>query len=235
MVINNRISKKIEKKYNVNKYSETKHFLSTKSYMVLLMSGELILASSSEVRKELLKKSNISFVSVKPNIDEDTVKSSLLVENYSPRDIADALAELKASKVSLKNPDRLVLGCDQILEFEGAILEKPSSKNLAVQQLIKISGKKHSAYSAAVIFENSQPIWRFVGKADLFLKNNSEGYISDYVNRNWDSIKNSVGGYKIEEEGCRLFSKINGDYFSVLGMPIIEIINFLCIRGVIDG
>ena len=203
--------------------------------MVLLMSGELILASSSEVRKELLEKSNIPFVSVNPNIDEDNVKSSLLSENYSPRDIADALAELKASKVSLKNPDRLVLGCDQILEFEGTILEKPPSKNLAVQQLIKISGKKHSAYSAAVIFENSQPIWRFVGKADLFLKNNSEGYITDYVNRNWDSIKNSVGGYKIEEEGCRLFSKINGDYFSILGMPIIEIINFLCIRGVIDG
>ena len=199
------------------------------------MGEELILASSSEVRKELLEKSNISFVSVKPNIDEDAVKSSLLVENYSPRDIADALAELKASKISLKTPDSLVLGCDQILEFEGALLEKPPSKDLAVQQLMEISGKKHIAYSAAVIFENSKPIWRFVGKADLLLKSNSEEYISDYVNRNWNSIKHSVGGYKIEKEGCRLFSKINGDYFSVLGMPLLEIINFLCIRGVIDG
>jgi septum formation protein len=199
------------------------------------MSGELILASSSEVRKALLEKSNILFSSVKPNIDEDAVKSSLLNENYSPRDIADALAELKASKISLNNPDSLVLGCDQILEFEGILLEKPPSKNLAVQQLMKISGKKHCAYSAAVIFENSKPIWRFVGKADLFLKNNSEKYISDYVNRNWDNIKHCVGGYKIEEEGCRLFSKLNGDYFSILGMPLLEIINFLCIRGVIDG
>ena len=199
------------------------------------MGGELILASSSEVRKELLEKSNISFLSVKPNIDEDAVKSSLFVENYSPRDIADALAELKASKISLKTPDSLVLGCDQILEFEGALLEKPASKDLAMQQLTKISGKKHIAYSAAVIFENSKPIWRFVGKADLLLKSNSEEYISDYVSRNWDSIKHSVGGYKIEEEGCRLFSKINGDYFSILGMPLLEIINFLCIRGVIDG
>ena len=199
------------------------------------MGGKLILASSSEVRKELLEKSNISFVSVKPNIDEDAVKSSLLVENYSPRDIADALAELKASKISLKTPDSLVLGCDQILEFEGALLEKPPSKDLAVHQLMKISGKKHIAYSAAVIFENSKPIWRFVGKADLLLKSNSEEYISDYVNRNWDSIKHSVGGYKIEEEGCRLFSNINGDYFSILGMPLLEIIKFLCIRGVIDG
>ena len=199
------------------------------------MSGKLILASSSEVRKALLEKSNISFTSIKANIDEDAVKSSLLSENYSPRDIADALAELKASKISLKNQNSLVLGCDQILEFEGNILEKPPSKNSAIQQLMKISGKKHCAYSAAVIFESSQPIWRYVGKADLFLKNNSEEYISDYVNRNWESIKNSVGGYKIEEEGCRLFSKINGDYFSILGMPLLEIINFLCIRGVIDG
>tara|TARA_B100000900_G_scaffold334202_1_gene295469 strand:- start:853 stop:1464 length:612 start_codon:yes stop_codon:yes gene_type:complete len=203
--------------------------------MDLLMSGKLILASSSEVRKALLEKSNISFTSIKANIDEDAVKSSLLSENYSPRDIADALAELKASKISLKNQNSLVLGCDQILEFEGNILEKPPSKNSAIQQLMKISGKKHCAYSAAVIFESSQPIWRYVGKADLFLKNNSEEYISDYVNRNWESIKNSVGGYKIEEEGCRLFSKINGDYFSILGMPLLEIINFLCIRGVING
>ena len=199
------------------------------------MSGKLILASSSEVRKALLEKSNISFTSIKANIDEDAVKSSLLSENYSPRDIADALAELKASKISLKNQNSLVLGCDQILEFEGNILEKPPSKNSAIQQLMKISGKKHCAYSAAVIFESSQPIWRYVGKADLFLKNNSEEYISEYVNRNWESIKNSVGGYKIEEEGCRLFSKINGDYFSILGMPLLEIINFLCIRGVING
>ena len=199
------------------------------------MSGKLILASSSEVRKALLEKSNISFTSIKANIDEDAVKSSLLSENYSPRDIADALAELKASKISLKNQNSLVLGCDQILEFEGNILEKPPSKNSAIQQLMTISGKKHCAYSAAVIFESSQPIWRYVGKADLFLKNNSEEYISDYVNRNWESIRNSVGGYKIEEEGCRLFSKINGDYFSILGMPLLEIINFLCIRGVING
>ena len=99
---------------------------------------------------------------------------------------------------------------------------------------MKISGKKHSAYSAAVICENSKPIWRFVGKADLLLKNNSEEYISDYVNRNWDSIKNSAGGYKIEEEGSRLFTKISGDYFSILGMPLLEIINFLGIKGMID-
>ena len=198
------------------------------------MVADLILASSSQVRQELLSKANISFVSIKPNIDEAEVKSSLLMENYSTRDIADALAELKASKISLKHPNSLVLGCDQILEFQGTLLEKPASKNLAVEQLLKLSGKQHVAFSAAVIFENCQPIWRFVGKTDLFFKNNSEKYIRDYVDRNWDDIKHSVGGYKIEEEGCRLFTKISGDYFSILGMPLLEIVNFLGIKGMID-
>jgi len=198
------------------------------------MVGELILASSSQVRQEMLSKANIPFVSIKPNIDEAEVKLSLLMESYSPRDIADALAELKASKISLKHRNSLVLGCDQVLEFEGALLEKPSSKNLAVEQLLKLSGKRHTAFSAAVIFENSQPIWRFVGKTDLFCKNNSEKYIRDYVDRNWDNIKHSVGGYKIEEEGCRLFTKISGDYFSILGIPLLEIVNFLGIKGIID-
>ena len=110
------------------------------------MVGELILASSSQVRQEMLSKANIPFVSIKPNIDEAEVKLSLLMESYSPRDIADALAELKASKISSKHPNSLVLGCDQVLEFEGALLEKPSSKNLAVDQLLKLSGKRHTAF-----------------------------------------------------------------------------------------
>tara|TARA_B100001057_G_scaffold118245_2_gene116826 strand:- start:2063 stop:2674 length:612 start_codon:yes stop_codon:yes gene_type:complete len=203
--------------------------------MDLLMDGKLILASSSHVRKELLLNANIPFVSIKPNIDEAEVKSSLLMEGYSPREIADALAELKASKISLKHPSSLVLGCDQILEFEGTLLEKPASKTLAVEQLLKLSGKHHVAFSAAVIFENCHPIWRFVGKTELIFKKNSENYISDYVNRNWDSIKDCVGGYKIEEEGCRLCTKINGDFFSILGMPLLEIINFLGIKGMIDA
>ena len=203
--------------------------------MGLLMIGKLILASSSKIRKQLLNNANVPFISIEPNIDEDAVKSSLLLEKYPLRDVADALAELKASKISSKHLDSLVLGCDQILEFNGAILEKPGSKTLAVEQLIKISGKKHTAHSAAVIYENRVPVWRFVGKADLILRNSSERYIFDYVSRNWDNIKSSVGGYQIEEEGCRLIQKISGDYFSVLGMPLLEIVNFLSIKGIIDG
>jgi septum formation protein len=156
------------------------------------------------------------------------------MEKYKARDIADALAELKATKVSSMNPANLVIGCDQILELEGSILKKPASKEKAIDQILTMSGKKHVAYSGAVICENGKPVWRFVGKAELYSNYYKEDYVTKYVNRNWESIKESVGGYKIEEEGSRLFSKITGDFFSILGMPLIEINNYLSTKGSID-
>jgi len=202
--------------------------------MVLFMVNDILLASSSPIRKLLLERANVLFKSVKPNIDEESVKASLLMEQYNAREIADALAELKASKISSMNPDSLVIGCDQILELEGKILKKPVSKEKAIEQILTMSGKKHVAYSGAVICENGKPVWRFVGKAELYSKHYKEDYVTKYVNRNWESIKETVGGYKIEEEGSRLFIKITGDFFSILGMPLIEINNYLGERGSID-
>jgi len=202
--------------------------------MVLFMVNDILLASSSPIRKLLLERANVLFKSVKPNIDEESVKASLLMEQYNAREIADALAELKASKISSMNPDSLVIGCDQILELEGTILKKPVSKEKAIEQILTMSGKKHVAYSGAVICENGKPVWRFVGKAELYSKHYKEDYVTKYVNRNWESIKETVGGYKIEEEGSRLFIKITGDFFSILGMPLIEINNYLGERGSID-
>ena len=181
------------------------------------MVNDLLLASSSSIRKQLFEKANVSVKCVKPNVDEESVKASLLMEKYKARDIADALAELKATKVSSMNPANLVIGCDQILELEGSILRKPASKEKAIDQILTMSGKKHVAYSGAVICENGKPVWRFVGKAELYSNHYKEDYVTKYVNRNWESIKESVGGYKIEEEGSRLFSKITGDFFSILG------------------
>ena len=198
------------------------------------MVNDILLASSSPIRKLLLERANVLFKSVKPNIDEESVKASLLMEQYNAREIADALAELKASKISSMNPDSLVIGCDQILELEGTILKKPVSKEKAIEQILTMSGKKHVAYSGAVICENGKPVWRFVGKAELYSKHYKEDYVTKYVNRNWESIKETVGGYKIEEEGSRLFIKITGDFFSILGMPLIEINNYLGERGSID-
>lgn len=202
--------------------------------MVLFMVNDLLLASSSSIRKQLFEKANVLVKCVKPNVDEESVKASLLMGEYKARDIADALAELKATKVSSMNPASLVIGCDQILELEGSILKKPASKKKAIDQILTMSGKKHVAYSGAVICENGKPIWRFVGKAELYSKHYKEDYVTKYVNRNWESIKESVGGYKIEEEGSRLFSKITGDFFSILGMPLIEINNYLSTKGSID-
>lgn len=198
------------------------------------MVNDILLASSSPIRKLLLERANVLFKSVKPNIDEESVKASLLMEQYNAREIADALAELKARKISSMNPHSLVIGCDQILELEGLIFKKPVSKEKAIEQILKMSGKKHVAYSGAVICENGKPVWRFVGKAELYSKHYKEDYVTKYVNRNWESIKETVGGYKIEEEGSRLFIKITGDFFSILGMPLIEINNYLGTRGSID-
>lgn len=158
----------------------------------------------------------------------------MLADLALPRDIADALAEMKARRVSNKRPEALVLGCDQVLEFNGELLSKPETPQQAVQQLRNLRGNEHKLLSAAVICQNGQSIWRHIGQVRLRMCAASDEYIDDYVARNWDSIRNSVGAYKLEEEGARLFTGIEGDYFHVLGMPLLEILNFLAMKGVIE-
>ncbi len=195
------------------------------------MSQTLILASGSAVRAQLLEQARISHEVMVPRIDEEMIKSSLLQEDAKPRDIADALAEMKALKISEKRPGSLVLGCDQVLDFDGQILSKAASVEEAADQLRMLSGNKHSLLSAAVIYEDSQPVWRHVGQVQLRMRELSAQYLEDYLKRNWESIQYAVGCYKLEEEGARLFSAIQGDYFHVLGMPFLEIINYLTLRG----
>ena len=183
----------------------------------------------------MLNKANVPFEVIVPRIDEESVKRALEAEQAKPRDVADTLAELKARKTSSRKPGTFVIGCDQVLDFQGEILSKPNSPDDAVRQLQRLSGKKHSLLSAAVIVENDQPIWRHIGQVRLQMRPLTDEYIQSYVDRNWDSIKHSVGSYKLEEEGVRLFSAVDGDYFSVLGMPLIELLNFLVVRGVISS
>ncbi len=195
------------------------------------MTAPLILASGSEIRAQLLSKANVGYETVKPRVDEEMIKRSLQAEGATPRDVADALAESKARKVSLKRPEALVLGCDQVLDFQGMIFSKPASVDDARNQLLLLRGQRHMLLSAAVIYQNGEPLWRHVGVVRLFMRQFSNDFLEGYLDRNFDSIRHSVGGYKLEEEGVRLFDKIDGDYFTVLGMPLVEILSFLTTRG----
>ncbi|WP_170606496.1 Maf family protein [Ruegeria arenilitoris] len=198
------------------------------------MSVPIVLASGSTIRAQLLRNAGIDFSVNVARIDEDSVKQALLAEDASPRDIADALAEMKARKVSDKSPGAMVIGCDQVLDFDGKVISKPDSPEDALQQLKSMRGRRHALLSAAVVYQNSEPVWRHVGQVRLRMRASSDAYLRDYVTRNWESIRYSVGAYKLEEEGVRLFADIDGDYFNVLGIPLLEIINFLVVKGVID-
>ncbi|MEM6938660.1 MAG: nucleoside triphosphate pyrophosphatase [Pseudomonadota bacterium] len=195
------------------------------------MPHRLVLASGSAIRAQLLKQVHLPHDIVLPRIDETSVKEALRAEGALPRDVADTLAELKARKVSDKVPDALVLGCDQILEHDKTILSKPNSPGQAIEQLQALRDSVHILWSAAVIVEAGNPIWRHVGRVQLRMRALKDDYLEQYVARNWESIQHAVGGYKLEEEGARLFTRIEGDYFHVLGMPFLELLNFLALRG----
>lgn len=199
------------------------------------MARPIILASGSETRQAMLRQAGIDFTSMLPRIDEDNIKASLLAEEASPRDIADTLAEFKARRIANKHPEALVIGSDQVLELGREILSKPSSPDDAVAQLTMMSGKQHKLLSAAVIYEDAKPVWRTVGQVRLTMRVLTPQYVESYVDRNWDDICHCVGCYQLEAEGARLFARVDGDYFTVLGMPLLDVLGYLTMSGAIDG
>lgn len=199
------------------------------------MSIPLILASGSTIRATLLRNAGLTFDQIVARIDEQSVKAALGAAEAPPRDIADALAEMKARKVADKHPDAMVIGCDQVLALEGAILSKPVDPADARAQLKQMRSKRHMLLSAAVIYHEGKPVWRHVGQVRLRMRDVSDTYIDGYVDRNWNEIRHAVGAYQLEAEGVRLFHGIEGDYFHVLGMPLLEMLAFLTLRGVIEG
>ncbi|WP_299728400.1 Maf family nucleotide pyrophosphatase [uncultured Tateyamaria sp.] len=199
------------------------------------MDTSLILASGSQIRAQLLRNAGLDFAVEVARIDEDAVKDALLAEDAPPRDIADTLAEMKARKIADKHPGAMVIGCDQVLAFGKSILSKPTSPENATEQLRALRGQQHILLSAAVVYADGKPIWRHVGQVRLRMRDVSDEYLAAYISRNWDDIRHSVGAYQLEGEGVRLFHSISGDYFHVLGVPLLELLAFLTLRGVIEG
>ena len=199
------------------------------------MTDRIILASNSTIRQTLLRNAGVGFTAIAARVDEQTVRDALLAESAPPRDIADALAELKALKLSNTHPEALVIGCDQVLAHEGRLLSKPTSPQEALQQLTQMRGSAHHLISAVVVCEAGKPLWRHIGVVKMQMRDVSDTYLDGYIARNWDSIRHSVGAYKLEEEGVRLFTHITGDYFHVLGLPLLELLGFLTLKGELDS
>ena len=192
----------------------------------------LILASGSGVRKRLLKNAGLDFTVEVAAVDEATVKESMQAEAASARDIADTLAELKAQRVSMRHPEALVIGADQILGLGREMFDKPVGMEGARHHLQRLRGQEHRLVTAACIVRGGQPIWRHVEIPRLTMRNFSDEFLEDYLTRSGEKILGSVGAYLLEDRGAQLFSKVDGDYFSILGLPLLQLLDFLRGHGV---
>lgn len=195
----------------------------------------LTLASGSTVRAALLRNAGVEFNVHPVRVDEDAIREALLAEGASPRDIADALAESKAQRAANRDPQALVLGCDQVLECDGTLYAKPTDPADALRQLKSLRGKTHRLFTAAVLHVHAQPVWRHVATSRLTMRAASDGFLDAYVARHWDDIRHCVGCYQIEGPGIRLFSKIEGDLFAIQGLPLLELLTVLTQRKDIPG
>jgi septum formation protein len=192
------------------------------------------LASKSAARQAILRNAGVAFEAVVAGVDEDAAKAGLLAEGGSPREIADALAELKAVKVSTKRPG-LVIGSDQTLDLDGALFDKVESVEAARAQLLRLRGKVHKLHSAVVVARDGQPIWRVIESPKLSVRNFSDAWLDGYLERNAPDILSSVGCYFLEGEGVQMFDRIDGDYFSILGLPVVGLFDFLRLHGALEA
>ncbi|MEL6826287.1 MAG: Maf family protein [Pseudomonadota bacterium] len=193
----------------------------------------IILASGSASRRSLLAGAGVQAQSIKPNVDEDAAKRGMRSEGLSVSNQAMRLAEMKAVKVS-SQVEGLVIGGDQMLNLEGEAFDKPINLDGAAKHLKKLSGKTHTLETAIVIAENGEPIWRHMARPHLTVRTLSDGFIRSYIQSCGPPLLTTVGAYQLEGLGAQLFSKIEGDYFSVLGLPLLPLLDYLRIRNVLE-
>ena len=189
--------------------------------------SDLILASKSKVRKEILNKNNISCIVEPSNVDEDLVKESLLNEGANPEIISKNLAELKANKISQKKNDKIVLGADSVIDLEGEIISKPTDRKEALEILKKLNGKKHYLISSVCISKNGVMIWNYTDRAALTMKKMMDEELKEYLDKISDEALYAYNVYQIEGEGRSLFSKIEGDEDTIMGLPVKKIKEYI--------
>jgi septum formation protein len=190
----------------------------------------VILASKSAARRAVLDGAGVAYEATVAGVDEDAVKAALLAEGAGPRDIADALAELKAIRVSMNRPG-LVIGSDQTLDLDGALYDKAEHVAAARDRLRLLRGRTHKLHSAVVVARDGAPIWREVVTASLTMRDFSDAFLEDYLATEGEHALGSVGCYRLEGPGAQLFSKIEGDYFAILGLPLMGLLDLLRRHG----
>ena len=195
------------------------------------MQNKIILASKSKVRKDILDKNNIENIAEPSNVDEDIVKFSLIKERATPEIISKNLAELKANKISAKKLDHLVLGADSVIDLDGELISKPESREDAMKILKKLNGKSHFLISSVCISKNGSMIWNYTDKAKLTMKNLSDEELKEYLSKISNEVLYAYNVYQIEGEGKYLFTNIEGDEDTIMGLPIKKIKEYLKVHG----
>ena len=194
----------------------------------------IVLASQSASRRALLEAAKIEFEALSPGVAEEAAKEALRADGLDARALADALAELKALKVSRRVPGGLVLGCDQTLSLDdGSMIDKAVDRADAARILRLLSGRVHHLHSAAVIVLNGEPIWRHVERVRMTVRPLSDAFIDAYLESDWEECRWCVGCYRIEGPGAQLFSKVEGSQFAIQGLPLLPLLDFLRVRGVL--
>lgn len=192
----------------------------------------IILASGSAIRAQIMTDAGLDFDVVTKPIDEGAIKAAMLEQGAQFRDIADALAEAKSLRVSRMEPG-LIIGADQIMVMDGQLFDKPVSMDQARDRLLSMRGKDHFLVGAVVISENGEPVWRHASKTTLTVREFSEAFLDEYLKAEGDIVLKSVGAYRFEGRGAQLFSHVEGDFFSILGLSLLPVLDYLRTRGAI--
>jgi septum formation protein len=199
----------------------------------LVTTDPLILASGSKTRARMLRSAGVPIEIAVPNIDEPELMASLNASGATADRVAEVLAEMKAQRVAPRFPARYVLGCDQMLECDGRWLDKPSDRNHAREQLKMLRGTSHSLVTCAVLVRDEERIWHHVDRAELTMRDFSDDFLERYLEQAGDEILRSVGAYQLEGLGAQLFERVRGDFFTILGLPLLPVLAILRGHGIV--